>query len=435
LPRVPLQFAKPTMRLAQPVFDRDGMLVAGSGTLLTERLVRLLRHLALQTVTVDEADDLAAWETIHPLDEEIAALARRFGAAPTSEPMLELRRAVARRLARRAAALGTAAASAIVRAAETSADACAAERGAGQAATDADATASGNEAGDALAPAAGGELPSLDALKRQVSRLKKIHTLPRLLERVLAALDDPDVDFNNVAELVEVDPALSSQLLRLANSSFYSSAGSIGLVSRALVMLGTVVTRSVAVTSAVLDPAHVGVRGFWEHSLGCAVAAGALSKATGLCAPEELTAAGLLHDLGKVVLYQEMPEAFALVLARARQRGTSFREAELEVLGVDHAEVASWFVERWGFPARLAEPILYHHDPERALRARNETAVVHVANTLVRALGFGFGGDDLVPPLEVAAWERLHLTEPLLDRALEHFDVDLDHALNYALFD
>jgi len=277
--------------------------------------------------------------------------------------------------------------------------------------------------------------PAPEALRRQLSRLKAIPTLPKVFEAVSAALEDQEVDFERVADLIEIDQSLTSQILRLANSAFYSTSGAVSRVPQALIVLGAVVSRSVLLSTGVLDLRRVALAGFWEHSLGCAVAAGALAKATGRCQPAEVTAAGLLHDIGKVVLYQEMPEAFAAVLARAQENATSFREAEVEVLDVDHAEIASWFVERWGFPARLAEPILHHHAPERAQHARTETAIVHVANTLVRALGFGFGGDERVPPLAPAAWQHLGLTPEILDRTLEHFDVDLDHALNYALFD
>jgi len=272
-------------------------------------------------------------------------------------------------------------------------------------------------------------------LRREVGRLKQIPTLPKLLERVVVALEDPEIDFHRVAELIEVDQALSSQILRLANSAFYGAQGSVSQVSQALLMLGATVTRSIALTSSVVDIRSVGLKGFWEHSLGCAVAAGAIAKVTGKSAPEEVTAAGLLHDLGKVVLFKELPEVFAHIVHRAGAERRRFSEVEREVLGVDHAEIASWLVERWNFPPSLAEPIVLHHAPLRAKRAPIETAIVHTANTVVRALRFGSGGDDRIPPIEPAAIELLGLTPDLLDRTLHLFDRDLDHALNYALFE
>jgi HD-like signal output (HDOD) protein len=279
------------------------------------------------------------------------------------------------------------------------------------------------------------EAVSADTLRHRLARLKTIPTLPKVLEGVAAALENPDVNFESVADLIETDQALSSQILRLANSAFYSTQGNVSRVNQALVVLGAVVTRSVVLSSAVLDIRNVPLRGFWEHSLGCAVASGAIAKATGRCQPEEVTAAGLLHDLGKVVLYKELPDVFEQVLARATEQKRSFRETERAFFAADHCEIASWLVAKWRFPACLADPIVFHHTPAQARIAPDETAIVHVANSLVRALGYGSGGDALVPAIDAKAWKRLGLTPVLLDRALDLFEADLDQALNYALFE
>jgi HD-like signal output (HDOD) protein len=273
------------------------------------------------------------------------------------------------------------------------------------------------------------------AFRREVVRLKTMPTLSRHLERVVTALEDPDVDLDDVARLIETDQGLTSQILRLANSAFYSGRGAVTRVTSALVMLGAVVTRSAVLASTLLDLRQVALRGFFEHALGCAVAAGALARATGLAEPEDAAIAGLLHDLGKVVLWKEMPEAFAHIVAQAAAEARSFRDVEREVLGLDHAEVAGWLVERWRFPATLAEPIVHHHAPTRARIALDETAIVHVANTLVRAVGYGSGGDAQMPAIDATAWKRLGLEPATLDRVLDGFATDLDAALNYALFE
>lgn len=275
-----------------------------------------------------------------------------------------------------------------------------------------------------------------EKFKWEVSRLRTLPTLPKLLERVVIALEDPDTNFASVAELIEIDQSLTSQMLRLANSAFYNSQGSVSQVSQALVMLGTAVTRSVILSTGVLDMKSVaGLPGFWEHSLGCAVAAGAIAKVTGRGNPEEVTAAGLLHDLGKVVLFKQLPDAFVHVVDVAAQTNRTFLEVEREELGTDHCEIAGWLVEKWRFPACLAEPITWHHAPSRARVARDETAIVHVANALVRALGYGSGGDRRLAGIDPTAWARLALTPDTLDAVLERFDADLDHALNFATFE
>lgn len=265
------------------------------------------------------------------------------------------------------------------------------------------------------------------AVRRQVERLRELPTLPAVVERLVDTLERPDADLGDAAALIETDQVLTAHILRLANTAFYGLSGKVGSVTQALTVLGTTVTRSLLYGTAVLD-LRIDLAGFWEHSIGTAVASGALAKHLGLKHPEELSGAGLLHDIGKVVLYKQAPEAFAAVLTRSRDEGLAFRDAERALLGVDHAEIASWLLTRWRFPARLLEPIVCHHRPAQARAFPVETAVVHVANTLVRAVGYGFGGDGRIPQIAPEAWRRLGLAPDDLDHILDVFEHDLGDA-------
>jgi HD-like signal output (HDOD) protein len=268
-----------------------------------------------------------------------------------------------------------------------------------------------------------------------VQRLKAVPTLPKLLQRIIVSVDDPDVDVDHIAALIEIDQVLASQILRLANSAFYGSQGTVSQVRQALVLLGSVVTRCLVLATSVLDLRHIRLRGFWEHALGTAVAASAIATVTRRGRPEEVMTAGLVHDIGKVMLCKELPDLFALAVARAQAEQRSLREIEQELLGVDHAEIGGWLADQWSFPPVLSEPIRYHHAPGEAVQAIDETAIVHVANSLIRASGYGSGGDAKIPVIDPDAWTRLGLDGPALDTILDRFETDLDHALNYALFE
>ena len=463
--RVPLQFAKPTMRLVRPICDPDGRLLAGSGTALSASVVRALRKMAIQTVLVDDTPDVASWEKTRPLNEDLLDLERRLDQEPSGEPLAAIHGAVTRRLCKRAvnveqelrSADGNSPGHLASPGEPTSLAVPMGEATSGPNRVNGSSLAESPASGSSLTPsgdrngAQGTSCPpngnsaqdnpspklalSPQEIRQRLSRLRGVPTLPKLLERVIAALEDPDVSLDNVASLIEIDQALTSQILRLANSAFYSAQGTVSLVTQALVMLGVVVSRSVVLSAGILDIRSTGLRGFWEHSLGCAVAAGAIAKATGRKSPEEVTAAGLLHDLGKVVLYKELPDVFERVVAGTRAGNRTFRDVEQSLLGMDHCEIVAPLVEKWHFPACLAEPIVFHHRPLRASTARHETAIVHVADILVRALGYGSGGDTRIGSIDLAAWSQLQLTPALLDRVLDIFDVDLDHALNYAIYE
>jgi len=261
-------------------------------------------------------------------------------------------------------------------------------------------------------------------MRRRVERLRELPTLPAIVQRVVDALDRPDSGHAEAAALIETDQVLTAQLLRVANSAFYGLSGKIASVGQALTVLGTTVARSLVYSTSILD-LRIELRGFWEHSVGTAVAAGTLARHLGLPHPEEVAGAGLLHDLGKVVLYRQAPAAFATVLERAASEGVRFGEAERALFGVDHAEIAGWLLGRWRVPSRLLEPVVFHHTPERAPTAPVETAVVHVANTLVRAYGYGFGGDRRLPAIAPSAWDRLRLGARDLDHLVTAFETEL----------
>ncbi len=257
-----------------------------------------------------------------------------------------------------------------------------------------------------------------------MERLRELPTLPAVVARIVDVLERPDVPFGEAAALIETDQVLTAHLLRLANSAFYGLSGQIASVTQALTVLGTTAARGVVYAASVLD-LRIDLAGFWEHSVGTAVAAGALAHHVRISRPEEVAGAGLLHDLGKVVLYKQAPDAFARVLAAADAERVSFREAERALLGVDHAEIASWLLARWRFPPRVLEPVAQHHHPSQARAFPVETAVVHVANTLVRAYGYGFGGDRGVPAVDAAAWARLGLDADAVDAVFDRFERDL----------
>ena len=257
-----------------------------------------------------------------------------------------------------------------------------------------------------------------DEIRRITKSIINLPTLPTVVARMLEMLDNPRTSASQVGRLISGDQVLTAKLLKLANSAFYAFPQPISTVNLAVVVLGFNIIKDLVIGISVIESFsreaddYFDVMKFWEHSIGCGVAARMLARMHGYRVSGEAFTAGLLHDIGKLVMREHLKAEFLEVLGRAR-RGGSFVEAEREVLGVTHAEIGSWLAERWNFPPVLREAILYHHEPGKAEREPTLTAITHFADVLCKHAGVGFSGDDARPPLDDAVYEALspELTE------------------------
>jgi putative nucleotidyltransferase with HDIG domain len=245
--------------------------------------------------------------------------------------------------------------------------------------------------------------------KKEVRRIKNLPTVPGIVAKIARMVENPETSAAEVGRLISQDQVLSAKVLRMANSAFFGMSRKISSISQALVILGFEVVKGLVLTSSVFDMIQKSMAGLWEHSIGCAAASGAVATLLGRADAEEILVAGLLHDLGKVVLALNLPEEMSLVQEKVARGDVLFYEAENEVLDFDHSELGQWLAEHWNLPESLAEPMRLHHRPEKAVLKPECTAIVHIADIIVRAKGFGNAGDDLVPPVSMAAWEMLGL--------------------------
>jgi putative nucleotidyltransferase with HDIG domain len=242
-----------------------------------------------------------------------------------------------------------------------------------------------------------------------VRRIKNLPTIPGIVAKIARMVENPETSAAEVGRLIAQDQVLSAKVLRMANSAFFGMSRKISSISQALVILGFEVVKGLVLTSSVFDMIQKSMAGLWEHSIGCAAASGAVATLLGRPDAEEILVAGLLHDLGKVVLALNLPDEMTLVREKVKGGDVLFYEAENQVLDFDHSELGQWLAEHWNLPESLAEPMRLHHRPEKAVLKPECTAIVHVADIIVRAKGFGNAGDSLVPPVSMAAWEMLGL--------------------------
>ncbi len=256
-------------------------------------------------------------------------------------------------------------------------------------------------------------------LRRRIEQVGELPTLPHVVQKLASMIGRPNVSAEEIGALIEKDQVLSAKVLRLANSPFYGFPSRIASVAHAVVVLGLSVVKGLTLCATAFDMMrNAGMNELWRHSLGVAITAHILGTKAGMKNPEEVFVGGLLHDIGKVVLYVKWPDVGQQITAATKNTPRSLMETERDLFDVTHADVGGWLATAWHLPTSLREPILHHHTPSAAQDATLQTAIVHVADVLVKGLACGNPGDDLVPPLSRQAWDLVGLDAQSLTQCL-----------------
>lgn len=266
-----------------------------------------------------------------------------------------------------------------------------------------------------------------------LSRVKALPAMPVAALEVIRILQDPNADANQVRQAIEHDPGLTANVLRLANSAFFGGPKSIGSLREAVVRLGLKRIMRVVVASAAAPVVRVEVRGYdlpagqlWEHSAAVAIATDFVAEAVGLRTPESAFTAGLLHDVGKIVLGTYVEVDAGPINSLAVGEKLSFDEAERRVLGVDHAEVGAVVLEAWKLPPAVVDAVRHHHSPPAGMSLSPTTDLVHAADALCMAEGLGMGRDGLNYRPSADVVKRLGLTTKINEIVLCRLLVGLE---------
>jgi putative nucleotidyltransferase with HDIG domain len=247
-----------------------------------------------------------------------------------------------------------------------------------------------------------------------IRQIQELPSLPVVVLELLSSMDQDDTDVHVLAQKIELDQALAAKTLRIANSSFYGMQSKVTSIPQAVSVLGFHSIRTV-VTACALTGSFAPVSGgfdfqaFWRHSLATAIAARLLAPHLRVN-PETAFTAGLLHDLGTLVLVTRFPAEHALVRSYRQAHDCQMAEAELAVIGIDHAQVGSALAAYWKFPETIQQAVAEHHAIER-LEAGGLPLAVHLANAVALALDLAGVDDALVPPLSPSGWRSLVLDE------------------------
>lgn len=266
-----------------------------------------------------------------------------------------------------------------------------------------------------------------DALKAKIyARIDELPTLPAVIPRLLALMDDPKCTVGDLTDGISHDAALTAKILKVANSAYYGFPQEISTLERAVALLGFNMVKSLAISVGVMRNMANGKRdstgfsweGLWVHSLAVGTGMKMLAERAGNRGDAEyLFIVGLLHDIGKVVLDQFFQRDFARTLEKARntENGLLYRH-EREIIGLDHGEVGGILLERWKFPERIQRPVTLHHQDNLSDNANAlDISMLRISDAITQDLALGDSGNRCPPPVDEVDLDVLAMDAVALD--------------------
>lgn len=254
-------------------------------------------------------------------------------------------------------------------------------------------------------------------LKELMRRVRDLPPLPGAALKLLVLCRDPEVPLRDIVAVIEVEPALTLRVLRLANSPFYGLERKVATVRDAVVSLGADAIVNCVLAGCLAHLFSLAGRGYsrtpedaWRHAVGTAVCAQGLAERCDRSLEAQAFTCGLLHDIGKTVLATRPETERLRILPLAEREGISFLEAERAVLGFDDAEAGAALAEHWNLPGEIVEAIRWQYEPLRAPHHSQLACLVHVGHVLCIGLSPEFGLDNLTCQFSLEAIEALGVT-------------------------
>ncbi|MBW1677101.1 MAG: HDOD domain-containing protein [Deltaproteobacteria bacterium] len=236
--------------------------------------------------------------------------------------------------------------------------------------------------------------------KKLVKRIRQIPTLPIISQKIMTIVGNENASFEELARVIEKDQALAIKILKVANSAFYGFLSSISSLEHALVILGINEVKSIVLGFSVQNffshsesDAFDRTR-FWKHAIICSQVAKLLGRHYNIRDDDSLFLTGLIHDMGKVVLDEYFHEEFLQIIEHLCSNNSTFSEAEREILGTTHYQIAATLLKQWDFPDKVIMQVLYHHAPWYDENYGTNSIIIYLANILTKLSGYSCHTDE-----------------------------------------
>lgn len=267
-----------------------------------------------------------------------------------------------------------------------------------------------------------------------MKKIDKLKPIPQVAHKIMSIAEDPESSLPDLSKVITHDSAVTANLLKVANSAYFGRPGKFDSIHQAIVYLGMdhVVDLVLLASGADnLKPEQTGYdlqRGdLWKYSVLSALIARELAENKGIGKANLIFTAALLKDIGKVILDQYVGDAFEEINSMVEEQNMTFREAEKQVIGIDHAELGGMVAESWNFSPKMVEIIQNHHQPQKSSISEIESCIVYLADTTCMMMGVGGGLDGLAYRFHEDVVNRLEFTERDLQEIMAMFGAKLQH--------
>ena len=258
----------------------------------------------------------------------------------------------------------------------------------------------------------------------------KLPEIPSIIYELNEVIAAPLASAQDIARIVNKSPSIAALLLRVVNSAFYGFPSKIDSITRAVTLIGSKEITSLALGISTvrifkdIPRGIIGMNAFIKHSLACGILSRVMAAHKNIQQTEQLFISGLLHDIGRLIIYKYFPDRAGVILSRSCAEGRPLLEVEKDILGWNHARIGKYLLEKWKLPLSLESNVFYHHQPMRAKDPVKAT-IVHMADIMANSLGLGSSGERNIPCFDEKAWEHFGLPpasfKGIIQQALHQF--------------
>lgn len=263
--------------------------------------------------------------------------------------------------------------------------------------------------------------------RRFIENMSQLPSLPAVVAYLIKVVNSPETSAEDAAQIIEKDPALTTRVLRLANSAFYGIPKSVSSVQSAVVILGFNTIKSLVLSASVMQmfPQNrtkniLDRVKFWKHSIVCAVVAKTIAQSilnTAFIDPQNAFCSGIMHDVGKLVFEQFSPKEYSIICRVSKEKNTALFLVESAAMGINHADVGRILSDKWGLPLDLEQTMVYHHDPKAAQKISELVALIHLSDVITHRFDCGLWDKECLPDewdkarsilsIDTAGYERI----------------------------